>query len=82
MMKYGLLLVSALCVLFSASAFTTTAPAGLSIKTAKRAPGLKPTYAKQTLLRMSEDNTSTESEEKSTEVAPKSGEAFYDDEVS
>jgi hypothetical protein len=79
MMKTILFLLSALCSLWAVSSFTPS-PAGITIKTARRATGLKPTHARQTILRMSEEKTETE--EPATPAAPPKGQAFYDDEVS
>lgn len=82
MTKSYLFLVSALCALWAAAAFTPS-PTGFTIKTARRVPGLKPTHLKQTILRMSDESPSEEAEKSAseTQVAPAKGEAFYDDEV-
>jgi hypothetical protein len=48
----------------------------VTFKPARKISGLKPSYSKQTIvLRMSEEKDSKQ------EAAPKSGKAFYDDEV-
>ena len=83
-MKSFPFLVSALFSVLAVQAFTPS-QAGFSVKTARRAPGLKPTHARQTILRMSEEKPSEEATDatatEATQVAPKQGEAFYDDEV-
>merc|ERR1719253_456856 len=68
-----------LCALSATTAFAPSPATTLTIKAGRTMTGMKPTYVKRTLVRMSEEKPSEETE-KEAPVAPAKGEAFYDDE--
>lgn len=82
MMKSMLFFICALWAVCLTAAFAPSPSAvphrSITFKSARLVPGVKPTYMKQTILRMSDEKPSEEEKP----AAPAKGETFYDDQVS